>query len=99
MQRLDRERRIDFRAVQTDNDCPLPSAELLARFHARERNGPIISGAAAFAAMWREIPLLRPLGLAARHHLVLAVLERIYTAFLVIRPKVQRMMFRSAADT
>ena len=26
----------------------------------------MLSGAAAFAAMWRAIPLLRPLGLAAR---------------------------------
>jgi predicted DCC family thiol-disulfide oxidoreductase YuxK len=96
MQRLDSERRIDFQAIQTDTDCPLSSGVLLARFHARERNGPILSGAAAFAAMWRAIPLLRPLGLAAGHDLVLKVLERAYTAFLRIRPKVQRMMNRFA---
>ena len=41
--------------------CPLAHEDLLARFHARE-DGRLLSGAAAFAAMWRAIPLLRPLG-------------------------------------
>ena len=42
----------------------------------------MLSGAAAFAAMWRAIPLLRPLGLAARDARVLAVLEWVYLRFL-----------------
>lgn len=48
--------------------------ELLARFHARE-NGRLVSGAEAFAAMWRAIPLLRPFGLLFRGPFALAVLE------------------------
>jgi hypothetical protein len=36
--------------------------------------------------MWRAIPLLRPLGLAARNKRVLRLLERLYVGFLRVRP-------------
>jgi predicted DCC family thiol-disulfide oxidoreductase YuxK len=62
---------------------------MLARFHASE-DGELLSGAAAFAAMWRAIPLLRPLGLLARSPLALRVLEAAYLAFLRVRPALQR---------
>ncbi len=73
--------------------CPVDRAALLARFHALE-DGQLRSGAAAFAAMWRAIPVLRPLGLAARNpHVlaVLAVLEALYGRFLRLRPTLQRL--------
>ncbi len=96
MRRLDRRRAISFNDVAQEGDlCPTDRAALLARFHARE-NGVVVSGAAAFAAMWRAIPLLRPLGLAARDPWVLAVLERLYGRFLRVRPVLQRWM-RGAA--
>ena len=69
---------------------PLAPEKLLARFHAQEAGGPIVSGAAAFAALWRAIPLLRPLGLAARNRRVLQVLEWAYVRFLRVRPTLQR---------
>ena len=69
---------------------------LLARFHALE-DGRVVSGAAAFAAMWRAVPLLRPLGLAARNRLVLAGLERLYGLFLRVRPRLQRAARRFEA--
>jgi hypothetical protein len=47
-------------------------------------------GAAAFAAMWRAIPLLRPLGLLALNDTVLRVLEAAYLRFLKLRPRLQR---------
>ncbi len=91
MRRLDRRGRVDFVDVASgDVDCPIDPARLLARFHALE-DGQILSGAAAFAAMWRAIPGLRPLGLAARHPMVLAVLERLYGGFLRVRPRLQRL--------
>jgi predicted DCC family thiol-disulfide oxidoreductase YuxK len=91
MRRLDRAGRIDFINVADPNaSCPLDRTLLLARFHASE-NGMILSGAAAFAAMWRAIPLLRPLGLAARNRTILALLERGYLLFLRIRPRLQRL--------
>lgn len=97
MRRLDRRGAIRFLDVAsgTVQDCPVDRAALLARFHACE-DGRLLSGAAAFAAMWRAIPLLRPLGLAARVPLVLAVLERVYRAFLTVRPRLQRLAARRA---
>ena len=88
MRRLDRARVIEFVDLQAPASlCPLDRAQMLARFHARERGGEIVSGAAAFAAMWRAIPLLRPLGLAARWKPLLWLLERLYVQFLKVRPR------------
>jgi predicted DCC family thiol-disulfide oxidoreductase YuxK len=94
MRQLDRRNAILFQDIASSEElCPIDRAALLARFHARE-DGHVLSGAAAFAAMWRAIPCLRPLGLAARHKLVLIVLERLYTAFLHLRPRLQRFARR-----
>ena len=95
MRRLDRAGRIDFVdvAAAAPASCPRDRADLLARFHAREGD-QILSGAAAFAAMWRAIPVLRPLGLLARNRMVLAGLERAYRQFLRLRPRLQRLAFR-----
>lgn len=91
MRRLDRRRAIRFEDVSdADTTCPIDRQALLARFHARE-NGRVLDGAAAFAAMWRAIPLLRPLGLLARDRRVLALLERAYVRFLRFRPHLQRL--------
>ena len=93
LRRLDRDGRIHFIDVSESADlsCPIDRADLLARFHAEE-DGQILSGAAAFAAMWRAIPLLRPIGLLARNRLVLAVFERLYRVFLRVRPRLQRLV-------
>ncbi|MGI4748469.1 MAG: thiol-disulfide oxidoreductase DCC family protein [Janthinobacterium lividum] len=91
MRRLDRRQAIDFVDVTRDGSvCPRDRTELLARFHALE-DGQVLSGAAAFAAMWRAIPLLRPVGLAARNASILGVLERLYVRFLRIRPRLQTL--------
>ena len=73
-----------------DVSCPVDRADLLARFQVRE-DGVILSGAAAFAAVWRAAPLLRPLSLAARWPWVLALLERDYVVFLRVRLTLQRI--------
>lgn len=90
MRGLDRRGAIRFVDVAADDPkgCPVDRGELLSRFHASE-NGRLVSGAEAFAAMWRAVPLLRPLGLAARNRTALALLERLYRAFLRVRPKLQ----------
>lgn len=91
MRRLDRRGSIKFLDVAegADPSCPIDRDTLLARFHAEE-DGVIHSGAAAFAAMWRAIPLLRPLGLAARNAAVLRLLDAAYVRFLKVRPRLQR---------
>ena len=93
MRRLDRRKAIDFVDVAygTPIDCPIDRGDLLARFHAQE-NGKLVSGAAAFAAMWRAIPLFRPLGLVARIPPALWLLERVYRIFLRHRPRLQRFL-------
>ena len=92
MRRLDRRGAITFVDVAegADPSCPIERAALLARFHAEE-DGVVLDGAAAFAAMWRAIPLLRPLGLAARSPAMLALLEAAYIRFLRLRPRLQQL--------
>jgi hypothetical protein len=45
--------------------------------------------------MWRAIPVLRPLGLAASLPLMLSLLEGAYRASLRVRPHLQRLVRRS----
>ncbi len=92
MRRLSPSGAIDFVEIQTALACPLDAETLMARFHAQETGKPIVSGAAAFAAMWRAIPVLRPLGLLARFRPVLWALERLYLGFLRVRPWLQRRL-------
>lgn len=90
MRRLDRRQAIHFvDLADPDAACPLDRATLLARFHAQERGREPVSGAAAFAAMWRAIPVLRPLGLLARNPTLLWLLEKAYLRFLGLRPRLQ----------
>lgn len=91
MRRLDRRGAIDFIDVTKEGSiCPIDRQTLLARLHASE-DGILLSGAAAFAAMWRAIPLLRPLGLLARSSAMLAIMEFMYLRFLKLRPRLQRL--------
>lgn len=95
MKKLDSRDRI--RCVDVDDPaaaCPVERDLALARFHAREGDGDVVSGAAAFAAMWRAVPPLRPFGLMAKNRAVLWFLERAYRAFLVVRPALQRVVRR-----
>lgn len=92
MRRLDRRGAIRFvDACNPDTACPLDRAEILARFHVAE-DGRLLSGAAAFAAMWRAIPLLRPLGYLAAWAPLTPVFEAAYRGFLRLRPGLQRVL-------
>ena len=92
MRRLDWFKRVDFIDIYTTQSCPLEPKLLLQRFHAQEIDGPIISGAAAFAALWRQLPLLRAIGELARIPTVLKLLESAYIKFLAYRPILQRLL-------
>jgi predicted DCC family thiol-disulfide oxidoreductase YuxK len=82
-------------AADAAPNCPLSREALLARFHAQERDGPLVSGAAAFAAMWRAIPILAPFGHAARFGPIGWVFERLYRVFLRFRPRLQALARRA----
>lgn len=91
MRRLDRKGAIDFVDIADPcAPCPVEREQALARFHVSE-NGRILSGATAFAAMWRAVPALRWLGLLARWRPLELALEGAYRGFLVIRPYLQRL--------
>jgi predicted DCC family thiol-disulfide oxidoreductase YuxK len=92
MRRLDVRGAIHFIDIVSEaSSCPLSLAQMLARFHAQEE-GQLLSGAAAFAAMWRAIPILRPFGLVARNPWILGRLESLYILFLRHRPRLQRLV-------
>ena len=57
----------------------------LARLHLRSGNGQLVSGAAAFTQLWKQLPRWRWLGLAFGSGLRLAALERGYRVFLWVR--------------
>ena len=98
MKRQTAGRPVRYVEAQTADGCPVGPADLLARFHAQEQGGPLGSGAAAFAALWRRSRALRPLGLAARWPPLLWLMERAYRGFLRIRPQLQRLAAGNAPD-
>ena len=90
--RLDKRSAIDFVDVLSGLACSLDEATLMARFHAQEVGCEVVSGAAAFAAMWRAIPMLRPIGLLMRNPIILSIAEIAYIVFLRLRPSLQRLV-------
>lgn len=93
MRRLDRRGAIEFISV-AEATCPIDPVDLMARFHAQEAGKGIVSGAAAFAAMWRALPALRWLGQIGQFPPALWLLERAYRLFLKGRPALQGLARR-----
>lgn len=92
MRRLDSRSAIAFVDLSLPGGRPTDHAARLARLHAQPRGGPMVSGAAAFVAMWRVIPGLRPLAVLASPPPVQWLLERAYLIFLKVRPSLQAMV-------
>lgn len=69
---------------------PADQARYLARFHVRQKDGSVLSGAAAFVALWLAMPGWRWLGRAGRLPGVTPLLELVYRGFLHLRPRLQR---------
>ncbi len=72
---------------------PLPDgttrAQLLARFHVRDRDGRLLSGAQAFIALWAVMPGWRWLARIGRVPGAAWAMERAYRLFLRLRPALQ----------
>jgi predicted DCC family thiol-disulfide oxidoreductase YuxK len=82
----------------SDATVPLPPgttrAQLLARFHVRDRDGALLSGASAFLALWAALPGWRWLALLGRLPGAAWLMERLYRLFLRVRPRLQRWAAR-----
>lgn len=57
----------------------------LARMHVREADGRLVSGAAAFAAIWRRLPAFAWAAPVLEHRWVAPVAEAGYRGFLLLR--------------
>lgn len=64
----------------------LDRSVVLSRFHVRNADGTLTSGAAAFVALWRRLPAFTWLAALASSRPVLALLEAGYSFFLRVRP-------------
>lgn len=71
---------------------PQDRERYLTRFHVRQADGSLLSGAAAFVALWRVMPGWHWLARFASLPGVTPALELMYRGFLRIRPGVQRLV-------
>lgn len=89
---LNPEHTLNFSDVSLES-CQLPAggvrSDYLARFHVQRADGQLISGAAAFVALWATLPGWRYLAMAAMLPGATPALELVYRAFLRIRPQMQ----------
>jgi len=76
-------------------DASQPDAEVgqdlephkaLTRFHVRDAEGRLFSGASAFVLLWHSLPEWQWVARLARRPVILPALEVGYRAFLVVRP-------------
>ena len=64
------------------------------RFHVRDAQGRLHSGAAGFARLWRSLPGWRVLGWVAAAPPIVWLLELAYRGFLPLRPRLQRWVHK-----
>jgi predicted DCC family thiol-disulfide oxidoreductase YuxK len=64
----------------------LQRSQALAQLHARDTNGNLVFGAAAFVMLWQQLPALRWLSVYLKQPWMLWVLNRLYQVFLILRP-------------
>lgn len=72
-------------------------AAAMERFHVVQSNGRAVSGAAAFALLWRSLPGFARAGRIASVPVVIHALELGYVVFLRLRPLLARAVRRRRA--
>ena len=82
----------------SDTALPLPGGttreQLMARFHVRQADGRLLSGAQAFLALWAALPGWRWLARVGRLPGMAWMMEHVYRLFLRVRPALQRWASR-----
>ncbi len=88
---------IEFSDVSA-NDSALPDgltrAQAMARFHVRNADGDLLSGAAAFVHIWRTLPGWRRAARIASLPGAMTVMEFGYVSFLRVRPLISKFFGR-----
>ena len=88
---------IEFSDVSA-NDSALPDgltrAQAMARFHVRNADGDLPSGAAAFVHIWRTLPGWRRAARIASLPGAMTVMEFGYVSFLRVRPLISKFFGR-----
>ena len=69
--------------------------ELMARFHVQNSDGQLVSGGAAFAELWAALPAFKIIGKLFKLPVFSFMINIGYDFFLVLRPKVQKLFFKS----
>lgn len=72
----------------------LSRCDALSRFHVRDQQGTLYSGAAAFTQIWTVLPGFRLLAAIATIPPLPWILEGLYRLFLIFRPRMQRLVRR-----
>lgn len=85
---------VDVSDAEAPLTCGIDRAAAMARFHVRESDGQLFSGAEAFTRIWSRLPAWRWAARFSRLPGVTPVMEIGYRAFLPIRPSVSRMLRR-----
>ncbi|MFM9939738.1 MAG: thiol-disulfide oxidoreductase DCC family protein [Hyphomicrobiaceae bacterium] len=75
----------------------LDKATAMKRFHVRDADGTLISGAEAFGHLWLSLPSWRWLGRIVLLPGILQASEVAYRAFLIVRPALQ-WIFRTTTS-
>ncbi|TQS74069.1 DUF393 domain-containing protein [Rhodobacteraceae bacterium] len=91
--RQDRAHRLDFVDVSREGVNPGPDlapANAMKRFHVRQKDGTLLSGAKAFAAIWHVLPGWKWAARLAQVPGMTAAMELGYKAFLPVRPILSR---------
>jgi predicted DCC family thiol-disulfide oxidoreductase YuxK len=99
--RQDGAERLCFTDVSDPNAAPGPDldrADAMARFHVRRPDGALVSGAAAFADVWRALPGWRWAARIADAPAILRLLETAYRMFLPVRPWLSRAVGKLQAS-
>lgn len=85
---------VDVSAPNAATPDGVEREQALARFHVRAGDGRVVSGAAAFVAVWAALPGWRWAARVARLPGVVWLLELGYRAFLPLRPYLARWVRR-----
>ncbi|MCG8086585.1 MAG: DUF393 domain-containing protein [Candidatus Thiodiazotropha taylori] len=98
LKRLDSKQSIHFIKIEECSTLPMEKQQLLERLHAQQHDGEIISGAQAFAAIWRKLPGLKVFGYVAKWKPAGDFLEWLHGKFLKHRPAMQQWLSRRGME-